>query len=185
MSDHSIQLLTLVVQTLALIGLSAYCIETYKIRVASQKQIDVSQNLLKISMDQVEGFSKPCITFWSELRNGQDVILEMHGATGNLVARPDGGSYVIHNLGNGVALNLNYYITRNNPEFDAPQMRTHKYIPTVPATARVTLTETLGGYSTNHEASFEYESTGGRKYRSTITLNHHVITSYRFEEIEA
>src|SRR6267378_4598687 len=149
MSDHSIQLLTLVVQTLALIGLSAYCIETYKIRVASQKQIDVSQNLLKISMDQVEGFSKPCITFWSELRNGQDVILEMHGATGNLVARPDGGSYVIHNLGNGLALNLRYYVTRNNPQLDQDPER-WRYIPTVPVNARVALVETLGHFNQEH-----------------------------------
>jgi hypothetical protein len=36
-----------------------------------------------------------------------------------------------------------------------------------------------------HEATLEYESIGGRKYRSTITLNHHVITSYRFEEIDS
>jgi hypothetical protein len=176
MSDHYIQLLMLVVQALALAGLTIYCVETFRMRTAAQQQV-------KSSMDQLESYSKPCITFWSELRQGDDVILQMHGATGNLVARPDGGSYVMHNLGNGLALNLRYYITRNNPPLDQDPNR-WRYVPTVPATAKVTLVETLGHYNQEHEATFEYESIGGRKYRSTITLNHHVITSYRFEEIK-
>ena len=159
----------LVVQFLALIGLVVYAIETYKMRKASQ--------------DTMEGLSKPCITFWAELRDGQDAILNMHGATGNLVARPDSGSFVINNLGNGLALNLRYYITRNDPQLDAPANRRWRYIPTVPASARVGLVETIAGYGGEHEATFEYESIGGRKYRSTIRLNHRVITSFKFEEI--
>lgn len=175
MSDHCIQLLMLAVQALALIGLTAYCVETYKVRTAAQKQ-------LKNSMDQLESYSKPCITFWSELRDGEDVILQTHGATGSLVARADGGSYVIQNLGNGLALNLRYYITRNNPQLDQNSDR-WRYLPTVPASAKVTLVETLGQFNQQHEATFEYSSIGGRRYRSTITLNHHVITAYKFEEI--
>jgi hypothetical protein len=116
------------------------------------------------------------------LRDGADAILEMHGATGNLVARPDGGSYVIHNVGNGLALNLRYYITRNDPQLDAPANRRWRYIPTVPATAHVALVETVGGYGGEHEATFEYQSIGGRTYRSTVKLNHRVITSFKFEE---
>ena len=135
-------------------------------------------------MDQLESYSKPCITFLSELREGEDVSVQTHGATGNLVARADGGSYVMQNLGNGLALNLRYYITRNNPELDQDPNR-WRYVPTVPATARVTLVEILGHFYQQHEATFEYESIGARKYRSTIALNHHVITSYRFEEIES
>jgi hypothetical protein len=175
MSDHHIQLVMLIVQALALAGLSLYCAETYNMRKASQK-------LVQTSMDQVEGLSKPCVTFWAELRDGPDAILDMHGATGNLVARLDAGSYVIHNLGNGLALNLRYYITRNNPQLDAPANRHWRYIPTVPATAHVTLIEGLGVYGLEHEATFEYQSISGRKYRSTINLNHRVITSFKFEE---
>lgn len=158
-----------VVQAAALVGLIIYAIETYRMRRASQGTL--------------EAMAKPCITFWAELRNPEDVILDMDGATGNLVARPDGGSYVIHNLGNGLALNLRYYITRNNPELDAPANRRWRYIPTIPTGAKVTLVETVGGFGAQHEATFEYESIGGRKYRSTITLNHRVITSFKFEEI--
>jgi predicted DNA-binding ribbon-helix-helix protein len=100
----------LIVQAVALVGLFLYCAETYKLRKASQR-------LVQTSMGQVEGLSKPCITFWAELRDGKEAILSMDGATGNLVARLDDRSYVIHNLGSGLALNLRYYITRNNPEF--------------------------------------------------------------------
>jgi hypothetical protein len=183
MSDHQIQILMLVVQTVALIGLLIYCAETFKIRKASQDQVEVSQRLFKSSMDQVEALSRPCITFLAELRDGADAILEMHGAAGSLIARPDQGSYVIHNIGNGLALNLKYYITRGIPEFDHPNIRTVRYMPAIPATARVTLVETLGNYNAEHDATFEYESIGSRKYRSTMKLNHHVITAFSFEEI--
>jgi hypothetical protein len=169
----------LIVQGLALIGLTIYCFETYRMRRAAQAQIEVSHRLLQVSLDQVEGLSKPCITFWAQLREGGDVIMEMHGASGNLIARPDGGSYVVNNLGSGLALNVRYYFTRNGGD----QNRSWRYIPTIPATAKVALVETLGFYNGEHEAAFEYGSIGGRNYRSTITLNHHVITSFRFEEI--
>jgi hypothetical protein len=184
MSDHCIQVLTLVVQSLGILGLFIYCIETYKIRKASQNQVETSQKLIQASMDQVEGLSKPCVIFWAELRDGADAILEMHGAAGNLVARPDQGSYVIHNIGNGAALNLRYYMSRNNPDLDMPNARRWRYLPAVLATARATLVETLGGYNAEHEATFEYESLGGRKYRSIIALNHHVITAFRFGEVK-
>jgi hypothetical protein len=178
MSDHRIQFMMLVVQTLGVIGLAIYCIETYKIRKASQDQVAASQELIQAAMDQVEGSLKPCIAFAARLREGADAILEMHGAVGNLIVQPDQGSYVIHNIGNGAALNLRYFITR--PNVAEPDWR---YLPAVLATGRVTLVETLGGYNAEHEATFEYESIGGRKYRSTISLNHHVITAFNFHEV--
>lgn len=183
MSDHHIQILMLVVQAAALVGLIVYCRETIKIRQASENQVKLSQGLFKSSMDQVEALSRPCVMFQAELRDGADAIMEMHGAVGGLVARPDQGSYVIQNNGNGVALNLKYYITRGIPEFDRPEIRRMRYLPAIPATVRVTLVETLGAYNEEHDAIFEYESIGGRKYRSKMKLNHHVITEFVFEEI--
>jgi hypothetical protein len=56
-------------------------------------------------------------------------------------------------------------------------------MPAIPATARVTLVETIGSYNAEHDATFEYESIGKRKYRSSMKLNHHVITAFNFEEI--
>jgi hypothetical protein len=177
MSDHCIQLLMLIVQTLGVIGLGIYCFETYKIRKASQDQVAASQRIIQAAMEQVEGLSKPCIAFSAQLRDGADAILQMHGAVGNLIVLPDGGSYQIQNIGNGPALNLKYFFARDNDERD------WRYLPAVLVTQRATLVETLGGYNAEHVATFEYESIGGRKYRSTISLNHHVITAFNFEEI--
>jgi hypothetical protein len=130
-------------------------------------------------MDQVEGASKPSIAFAARLRDATDVILEMDRAVGNLIVQPDQGNYVIHNIGNGAALNLRYFITRN--EVAEPRWR---YLPALLAGQSATLVETLGGYNAEHAATFEYESLGARRYRSTITLNHHVITAFKFEEIK-
>ncbi|HET6144984.1 MAG TPA: hypothetical protein VFE02_15850 [Candidatus Acidoferrales bacterium] len=89
MTDHHIQILMLAVQAAALIGLTIYCLETKKIRAASENQVKVSQGLFKSSMDQVEALSRPCIMFQAELRDGADAILERHGAAGSLVVRSD------------------------------------------------------------------------------------------------
>jgi hypothetical protein len=162
MSD-CIQAAMLGVQILALIGLLYYASETTKIRKASQQQ--------------VEGMSKPCLTLWGELRDGADAILEMHEAVGSIVAAADRGSYVVQNVGNGVALNIRYSFTRPNVVAGV------RYIPHLSPTGRATLVETIGGYNAEHEVTFDYESISGRKYRTTIQLNHRVITSFSFEEV--
>jgi len=178
MSDHCIQFLMLIVQTLGVIGLAIYCFETYRIRKTSQDQLTASQAVMQAAMDQVEGLSKPCIAFSARLRDAVEAVMERHGAVGNIIVNPDGGSYVIQNIGNGPALNLRYFFTR--PDVPNPDWR---YVPAVLATQRASLIETLGLYNAEHVATFEYESIGGRKYRSTIGLNHHVITVFNFEEV--
>ncbi len=114
------------VQILTLIGLAWYAIETMKIRTAAQQQVKASLDLIKAATDQVEGMSKPCLTLWGEVREGADAILEMHGAVGNIVARPDGGSYVALNIGNGVALNVQYSFTRLANDPNRP-----RYVPNI------------------------------------------------------
>lgn len=180
--SNCIQAAMLCVQILALIGLFWYVIETMKMRTLAQSQLKTSLDLIKAATDQVEGMSKPCLALWGELRAGADAILEMHGAVGNIIARADQGSYVAVNIGNGVALNIRYRFTR--PNDDPAHPREMRYIPNLFATAQVTLIETLGGYNAEHEVTFEYESIGGRKYRTTIRLNYRVLTSFVFEEVK-
>jgi hypothetical protein len=175
-----IQAATLGVQVLGLIGLFWYVTETMKIRSASQQQVQASLDLIKAATDQVEGMSKPCLTFWGQLRDGADAILDIHGAVGNIVAAADRGSYVVLNIGNGVALNVRYHFTRPP---GVPERADWRYVPHISPTARVTLVETLGGYNAEHEVTLDYESIGGRKYRTTMQLNQHVITSFVFKEI--
>jgi hypothetical protein len=125
--------------------------------------------------------SKPCLTFWGELRDGIDAVLEMHNAAGTVVAASDQGSYLIQNIGNGVAINVRYHFTSPS---DKPDRKDEMlYIPNVLPTGRVTLIERLNSFDEEHEVTFNYESIGGRRYRTTIQLNHHVITSFRLEEV--
>ncbi|MGO9124715.1 MAG: hypothetical protein ACLP6G_07475 [Terriglobales bacterium] len=179
--NDCIQVATLCLQVLALIGLFWYVIETMRIRKAAQHQVETSLDLITAATAQVEGMSKPCLTFWGDLRDGADAILEMHGAVGNIVARADQGSYVVQNIGNGVALNVRYHFTK--PNDDPNRQRDMRYVPNLLPTGRVTLVETLGGYNAEHEVTFNYESIGGRKYRTAIQLNHHVITAFVFEDV--
>lgn len=83
----------------------------------------------------MEGLSKPCLTFVGDLRDGADAILEMHGAAGNIIAAAHAGSYVVVNIGSGVALNIRYQFTRPN---HAPDVR---YIPHLANSAKASLIE--------------------------------------------
>jgi hypothetical protein len=84
---------------------------------------------------------------------------------------------VVMNIGNGVALNMRYQFARDG----GPNRL--RYIPNLLPKGRASLVETLGGYNAEHRATFDHESIGGRRYRTTIQLNHHVITSFVFEEV--
>ena len=132
--------------------------------------------------DQVEGTSKPCIMILGELRDGADAILEMNGAVGNIIARPDQGSFIIQNIGNGAALNVRYRFSR--PDDNPAQPRNVRFIPNVMPTGRVTLVERIGNYRELHEAIFEYGSINGRKYRSTVQINNRVLTGFHFIEVK-
>ena len=178
MSDW-IQPAMLFVQVLGLAGLIWYVIETMKIRRTAQRQVEVSLDLMRAANAQVEGMSKPCLTLWGDLRDGADAILNMNDAVGNVVARANEGNYVVQNIGNGIALNIRYLFSRAN---DADQ-REMRYVPNVACGAKVRLVEPLGAYDAEHEVIFEYESIRGKKYRTTIQLNHQVITSFVFAEI--
>jgi hypothetical protein len=176
--SNCIQFLMLCVQVLALGGLLWYVIETMKMRKAAQKQLKASLDLIKAATDQVEGMSKPCLTLSGELRDGGDAILAMDGAVGNIIAAQDHGSYVVQNIGNGIALNVQYRFTRANE-----QNRDLRYIPNLLASQRAALVETIGGFNQEHDVTFEYASIGGRKYRTTLHLNHRVITSFHVEQV--
>ena len=52
MSDHHIQLGLFIVGVVGLLGLFIYCIETWKLRIAAEKQIEISQNLIAAAVDQ-------------------------------------------------------------------------------------------------------------------------------------
>jgi hypothetical protein len=59
-----------------------------------------------------------------------------------------------------------------------------RYIPHLASRQSATLIEPVAAYNTQHRVTFDYESIGRRKYRTTIELNHRVITSFHFHEID-
>jgi hypothetical protein len=170
----------LLVQALALVGLVWYTFETYRLRKSSERQVEISQDLINAAMAQVEGLSKPCLILLPDLRDGADTILEMHGAVGSTRVGRDQGRFVVRNIGNGVALNVSYRMERLEGALPVET----RYIHTVPATEKVTMIETLNHYDREVLVVFEYESIGKRRYRSTIDMNHHVLTKFRFMELD-
>jgi hypothetical protein len=169
MTNDQVQVAMLIVQGAGLGGLFWYVYLTRGIRRAS--------------LDQLESLSKPCLTVWGELRDGNDVILGMHGTNGNIVAQFDAGSYVVHNVGSGLACNVQYHFARPNENPVIAQES--RYIPYLVSGRRATLVESRAGYNEEHSVTFNYQSISGRRYRTTIQLNHHVIASFEFKEIKS
>jgi hypothetical protein len=83
--NDPVQLVTLWISVGTLGGLIWYCVETRRMRIAAQKQIAISQDLMKAANDQVEGLSKPCLALDSDLRDASDAIMGI-GVVGNTVA---------------------------------------------------------------------------------------------------
>jgi hypothetical protein len=182
MSDHSIQMWMLFVQAAALLGLLWYCAETRSLRKASQQQVTASQSLIKAAMEQVEGLSKPCLTLASELRDLRDVILESDRTVGTTQAAFDSGNFIVQNIGNGIALNISYYFIKDETN-GAPQRKKTRYIQNLLTLQRVTIPESKNLFQEPWIIVFEYESIGGRGYRTTLQINHHVLTAFRFEPL--
>ena len=178
-----VQWLTLGVQFLGLIGLALYVLETYRLRKASQEQVGVSQRLIGAAMDQVEGLSKPCITLCSGIRDEADTILEI-GAVGSLVAWGRQGFFALENIGNGIALNVSYEFIPGNraPERLRPGKR---YVQNVSASHTISMVESINLFVGEWSVQFEYESIGGRKYRSIVSLTEKVLTRFQYESVNA
>jgi hypothetical protein len=176
-----VQIWMLIVQVLGILGLAFYAFETRRIRKASENQVQISQGLIKAAMDQVEGLSKPCLTLHSALRGAADAIAEIHGATGNTIAAAVDGSFAMQNIGNGTALNVRYQFLRVPRE--EPAGRHHPcYLQNILAGQKVSMPQPITGYGGDWELQIEYQSIGGREYRSVLLLNERVLTKFDFSE---
>jgi len=128
--------------------------------------------------------AKPCLTLAAKLRNQDDAILELSGAVGNTVAAGDQANFVVQNIGTGVALNVSYRFD----DLDAPtgsRPKGKSYLMNVLAGQRITMPEPMNvsAYSGNCELIFSFESIGGRRYESTVTMNAHVLTAFKFKKL--
>jgi hypothetical protein len=167
-------------QIAALGGLVWYCVETRRLRVAAQKQIVISQDLITAAMIQVEGLAKPCLTLDSALRDSADAIMGL-GVAGNTVAAQNEGDFVVVNIGNGVALNVNFDLVYTGQYPDRFPKRNLRYLQNVLIGQRVNMLTPMNPYRTGQfEVVFHYESIGGRCYESRITMNGLVLAGFRF-----
>jgi len=149
----------------ALVVLVCYTIETRKLR--------------KAAFAQVESMAKPCLTLLGTLRDPGDAIIGKDSAIGAMVVRTLDGQFVVHNIGNGLALNVTYVISdRERPK----RRKDPGYLAYVRERGRTQLPEPINAYGPEFEATFQYKSIGGRRYKSVITTSHRVLTNFSFTE---
>ncbi len=164
MSDHQIQFGILIVGVLTLIALVWYAIETWKLRKAAEEQL--------------EALAKPCLTLAAKLRKATDAILSLDLAVGNTILQDDEGSFVLQNVGNGVALNIRYTIEQREPAKRKSADRS--YLQNAMPGQRIAMPEPVNAYSGECELHFYFESIRGKKYHSVVILNNRVLTGFRF-----
>jgi hypothetical protein len=184
--NDPIQLGMLIVQVIGLLGLFWYAWETRAMRKASQEQVNISQALISAAMDQVEGLSKPCLALCGELRDPSDVIWasSTRRNIGSMIVRKVDGKFVVENIGNGVALNVEYSSRQINPPDNRLVPRLAGYLQNVLSGSNVKMAEPVTPFEQGeYEIIFLFQSIGGRQYRTTVTMNDRVLTKFEFKEV--
>jgi hypothetical protein len=179
-SDHHIQLGLFIVGNIGLVGLFAYCIETWKLRKAAERQIEISQDMMRAANDQVEGLSKPCVMLASVPRNAEDAVI---GPLGNTQALRLEGNLAVENIGSGPALNVRYEFVAIEETARFFNPRGVRYVQNILSGQRSQMAEAYTSYNGQFEVIFEYESIGGRRYRTKISMEGYVFTGVAFEEV--
>jgi len=163
-----IPLVNLVVQCLLLLALVWYAWETWKIRKASQ--------------EQVEALQKPCLTLVTAPRDYDDAVLDMDDAVGGMIVAASQGSVSLQNMGSGPAVNVEYRFNPVDPPAGANVARAHGYLQNIPAAGDFVIAlarEVLRNLE--YECVITYDSLSGRRYRSSITIKNLVLTAFHFE----
>lgn len=167
-SDHVVQLVLTAVNSATLVVLLWYSLETRRLRVAAQEQL--------------EALAKPCLTLSADLRQPDDAILSMYEAVGNTIARSNEGNFAVQNIGSGIALNVRYVFN----QLDTNGRKTsddQRYLQSVAPGQPVRMPEPINAFQGSYAVVFNFESIGGKAYRSTVQLTNRVLTAFKFESI--
>lgn len=164
MSEH-LPAATFLVGLAGLFVLIWYTTETMKLR--------------KTSMEQVEAIAKPVLTLWADLRDAGDAILEMNDTPGALVARGSDAQFVVQNIGTGIALNVRYCF-RSLDSAERGDLDGYLFYVLQGQKIKLPVPMNSSRYAGKSEAVFSFESIGGRRYESTITMNARVLTRFQF-----
>lgn len=161
------------VQVLLLGGLVWYTVETWRIRRTSQKQVGLSQ-------DQVEASLRPCISFSTTQRDGEEAVLGMDGTDSTVVVLCPEGDVQIENIGVGPAINIRYEF--RSMHLEITQAHPTGYVAGISkdGTFRIPVARALlAGHE--FECCFDYESVSHRKYRTKVVIRNLIIIDMRFE----
>jgi len=166
---HGISVANLIIQLLILLFLIWYAFETYRLRKASQEQIEALQ--------------KPCLTVVTTARDYDEAIFEMDDAVGGMVLAPREGSVQLWNIGAGPAFNIRYRFNY----LDQPRqngtvvVEPSGYLPYIMAGEKFAMQVTRGILQPHeYELVALYEILGGRRYETKITINKLVLTTVQF-----
>jgi hypothetical protein len=166
---HWIPATNLGVQVLVLAFLVWYAFETYRLRKASQEQIEALQ--------------KPCITVVTTARSPEDTILRVNDVVGGMVLHQIEGCVGLWNIGAGSAFSISYKFSciRHRRQEGAHISEPDGYLPYITAGAQFAMQvpiETLR--SQEYELVASYESLSGRRYQTKININNLVVAAVQF-----
>lgn len=163
-----VPLASLVIQVLLFSCLVVYTIETFKIRLASQEQIETSH--------------QPFVAFSCTARDFEAAVLEMGGAVGAMMVLCPEGTAQIENVGTGPAINIRYSMTPVDPE--STRARPNGYLVGLrPGDSfRLPVPRNIL-HGREWQCVFTYESLGKRRYQTTAHLNGLVLTDICFDPL--
>ena len=148
------------IQVLLFAGLVWYCVETRRIRITSEAQL--------------EAMHAPCITFHATPRDAADAILEMGDVRGAMILDFIGGDAVLINIGNGPAVNISYTLTPL--DFDQLAALTG-YVSFVPRGVKCSVPISRNTLVARHyDCVIQYESLSQTPYASKLTIRNLVLT---------
>ena len=113
-------------------------------------------------------------------RNAEDAVI---GPLGNTQALRLEGNLAIENVGSGPALNVQYEFVAIEETARFFKPRGVRYVHNILSGQRSQMAEAYTGYNGQFEVIFEYESIGGRHYRTKINMEGYVFTGVTFEEV--
>ena len=110
---------------------------------------------------------------------------EEYGVKAISVVKDYRGFLAIRNVGNGLALNISYQFNRvDDPQYPRGLKGDDSYLQRLHAEREIRLPipvtmMKLGDW----EVVFEFESLGGRKYRTTVKVQANVLSGIRYEQV--
>ena len=114
------------------------------------------------------------------MRDADGTVLELDDARASTRARTKDAHFVFQNIGNGLGLNIRYSFRAINQPSDRTPMAGDADFHTILAGQSVQTVEPATSFTGEYEVVFIFESLGGRKYQTTLTMKNLVLKDFKF-----